>query len=131
VQRAIFNDLRRAKTYLDRPTKLTRFFTFKSPLTVWGPAPVTIRVRGPKDGIRLLYDQRTLKKLGTQKMELESLPEEGVFDPCPSSGPRTEMATQYNGGFALVHPLCATIEVSTPSGAKSSRVVSFGVRHCR
>jgi hypothetical protein len=130
VQRAIFNDLRRAKTYLDRPTKLARFFTFKSPLTVWGAAPVTIHVRAPKDGIRLLYDQRTLEKLGTEAIAFKSLPQDGVFDPCPRKGHKAEIATQYNGGFALVQPLCATIEVSTPDGAKSTRVVPFGVRHC-
>jgi hypothetical protein len=56
-----------------------------------------------------------------------------TFEACrPSEHPFGAEDTQFNGGFVVAGPRCATLEVSTARWAKPRRVrVSFGAGHCR
>ena len=125
---AIFNDLRGAKSSLDSPRRLVAFYTYKSPLTVWGSTAVTVTVIRPRRTARLLYDSRDLQRLGTQIMRVASLHLSATFEIC--RGSNGGLATQYNGGFALLRPECVTLAVKSADVVSTTRVVPFGVKHC-
>jgi hypothetical protein len=129
VGHAIFNDLRGARTRLDPPTRDADFYTYKTVVTVWGPDTVTVKVSSPGNGVRLLYDPGTLEQLATRPPSLASLPTEAMFDVCRGRT-SSSVATQYNGGFAIRRPLCATVETVMPNGLRTHRLVRFGVDQC-
>lgn len=131
IGRAIFNDLRGAREKLDRPRRLTPFYTYKSPLTIWGSNTVYVTVARPRSTVRLLYDVRDLQSLGKREIRLAALPTQARLETCMSGKPGVPKATQYNGGFALAEPTCVTIEVrSSSSGKRRLKKIPFGVDHC-
>jgi hypothetical protein len=129
IGRAIFNDLRAARTRLDQPRRLVPFYTYKSPLTVWGRSAVSVMIVRPRASARLLYDSSDLRRLGSRAIRLASLPVTTTFELCRHRGSGALMATQYNGGFALLRPQCVTLAVRS-EGTTRTRLVAFGVRHC-
>jgi hypothetical protein len=56
-----------------------------------------------------------------------------TFQSCPpAQTPLGADGTQFNGGFLVAGPRCATLEVSTPQWRAPRRVtVSFGAGRCR
>jgi hypothetical protein len=56
-----------------------------------------------------------------------------TFQACPAEQqPAGADGTQFNGGFVVAGPRCATLEVSTPAAPTPRRVaVSFGAGRCR
>lgn len=124
---AIFGDLSQARSSLSRPSRLVRFYTYKSPITIWRAPSVIVRVT-PISNVRLLYDQSVLRRFGIERVAFGLLPSKTVFKPC---GDRKHVrATQYNGGFALLRPGCVTIRVTSP-GRVERRRVPFGVPSCK
>lgn len=92
IGKAIFNDLRGAKTTLDRPRAFVPFYTYKSPLTVWGSGSVSVTVLRPRRSAKLLYDSRDLRRLGTRAVRFAALPLSATFQLC--RGPSGILATQ-------------------------------------
>lgn len=129
IGHAIFNDLRGASTRLDRPRRLVPFYTYKSPLTVWGRTAVSVTIVRPRASARLLYDSSDLRRLGTRAARFASLPATTTFELCRASGSGAALATQYNGGFALLRPECVTLAVQSQRATRTS-VVAFGVQQC-
>lgn len=129
VSQAIFNDLKGARWSLDHPRALVPFYSYKSPLTVWGEGAVTVEIRRPVSGARLLYGQADLQKLGVHPVRLSGLPTRAVFNLCEAKN-HARLATQYNGGFAVSRPMCVTIAVSAPGRKTVISQIPFGVSHC-
>lgn len=130
VGHAIFNDLRDARTHLTRPSRQVPYYTYKSPLTVWAAATVTVTVRSKGQYAKLLYAKPLIDRLGsTTPPSWEELPAATRLGVCKGADGRRE-ATQYNGGFALLHPGCITISVLSPTARAQSQIVPFGVARC-
>lgn len=96
------------------------------------PSAVTLTVpAAERRHLALLYDPAAWK--ADNRYRLADGDTAVTFRSCPpeQTPPGTD-GTQFNGGFLVAGPRCATLEVSTPAWRTPRQVtVSFGAGRCR
>jgi hypothetical protein len=95
-------------------------------------ATVTVRVpAAERRHLALLYDPASWNDRNSYRIA-DGQPAV-TFQACPAAEhPFGADGTQFNGGFVVAGPRCATLEVSTPAApAPRQVVVSFGAGRCR
>jgi hypothetical protein len=109
-----------------------RYQGLKALAVVKAGATVTLTVpAAERRHLSLLYDPGAWKE--DNRYRIADGDTAVTFQSCPpAQTPLGADGTQFNGGFLVAGPRCATLEVSTPQWRAPRRVtVSFGAGRCR
>jgi hypothetical protein len=109
-----------------------RYQGLKALAVVAAGATVTLTVpAAERRHLALLYDPAAWKE--DNRYRLDEGDTAVTFQSCPpEQTPPGADGTQFNGGFLVAGPRCATLEVATPAWRTPRRVtVSFGAGRCR
>jgi hypothetical protein len=109
-----------------------RYQGLKALAVVAAGATVTLRVpAAERRHLSLLYDPAAWRE--DNRYRIADGDTAVTFRSCPpAQTPPGADGTQFNGGFLVDGPRCATLEVSTPAWRAPRRVtVSFGAGRCR
>ena len=109
-----------------------RYQGLKALAVVAAGATVTLTVpAAERRHLSLLYDPDAWDEVGGYRIADGDTAV--TFQSCPPAQlPSGAVGTQFNGGFLVAGPRCATLEVATPAWRTPRRVtVSFGAGRCR